>query len=140
MNVEAATELSDAFAHAGNADAKMGVIGEGLAIGGEMHAASEIDDLENDGGGVFEEADGGGCAAGMALDIGKAFLNDTEKGDFDELGHAIEMWGKYELGFDAAAFAEAANIFPEGGDEAEFIEQGRMEEIGEGADFPGHLL
>ncbi len=32
------------------------------------------------------------------------------------------------------------DIFLEGGDEAELIEQGRMEEIGERANFPGHLL
>src|SRR5271157_199196 len=140
FNVEGAPELSHAFAHAGDADAEMGDIGLGEAIEREFHTAAEVDDLEHDGGRSFEKADGGGAAAGMALDIGKAFLNDAEEGDFDELWHAAEKLGKDELSFDAAAFAEAMNVFLESGDEAEFIEQGRMKEIGEGAYFAGHLL
>ena len=84
--------------------------------------------------------DFGGGAAGVALDVGEAFLNYAEKGDFDGLGEAREIGVGEELRLDAAALTEAVNIFPEGRDEAEIVEQRRMKEIGERADFAGHLL
>ncbi len=132
--------MSDAFAHAGNADTEMSDIGLGLAIGGKFHTAAEVGDLENNGRRSFEEADTGGSAAGMALNIGETLLNDAEEGDFDELGQAAEMLGKDELSFDTAAVTEAMDVFLESGDQAEFIQQGRMKEIREGADFTRHML
>jgi len=135
-----ATELGHAFAHAGNAHAKARDIGLGWAVGGKLHAATVIDDLQGDRGRVFAETDGRRVAAGMALDVGEAFLNDAEEGYFNELRQAAELFGKDKFGLNAAAFAETADIFLERGDKAEFIEQRRMQEIGESADFAGHLL
>ena len=76
----------------------------------------------------------------MALNVGEAFLHDAEECDFDGLRQAAEVLGKDEFGFNAAAFTEAVNIFLEGGDQAKFIEQRRMQQVGEGANLAGHLL
>ncbi len=74
------------------------------------------------------------------MDVGETFLDDAEEGDFYGLREAREIDGCEELRFDAAALAEAVDVFLEGGDEAEIVEQRRMEEIGKRADFAGHLL
>src|SRR5271166_4296095 len=44
------------------------------------------------------------------------------------------------MSLDAAALAEAADVFLESGDEAKIVEERRVKEIREGADFAGHLL
>src|SRR5208283_178303 len=116
-NFEVAAELGHALTHARNAHAEACDIGLGWAVGGKLHAATVIDDLQGYRRRVFAETDGGGVAAGMALNVGEAFLNDAEEGDFDGLRQAAEVLGK-----------------------AKFIEQRRMEKVGEGADFAGHLL
>jgi len=140
FNSEAAAELGHAFAHAGNTHAEARDIGLGWAIGGKLHAATVIGDLQGDLGRIFAETDGGGAAAGMALNVGEAFLNDAEEGDFDGLRQAAEVFGKDKFGFNAAALAETADIFLESGNQAKFIEQRRMEKVGEGANFARHLL
>jgi|SRR5208282_379422 len=139
-NFEVAAELGHALTHARNAHAEACDIGLGWAVGGKLHAATVIDDLQGYRRRVFAETDGGGVAAGMALNVGEAFLNDAEEGDFDGLRQAAEVLGKDKFGFNAAALAETADIFLESGDQAKFIEQRRMEKVGEGADFAGHLL
>ena len=63
-----------------------------------------------------------------------------KRSDFDGLREAREIGVGEELRLDATALTEAVNIFPEGRDEAEIVEQRRMKEIGERADFAGHLL
>src|SRR5208283_5318430 len=140
FNIEAAAELGHAFAHAWNADAKACSIGLGLPIGGQNNAAAVVNDLEDEGRGGFKKPDCGGNATGMALDVGEAFLNDAEESDFQGLRKTAELIGKDELGFDAAALAEAVDVLLESGDEAKFIEQGGVEEVREGADLTRRLL
>src|SRR5208337_4952609 len=126
FNVEAAAELGHAFAHAGNAHAEERDVGPRWVIGRELHSVAIVSDLQGHLGKIFAKTDGGGVAAGMALNVGEALLNDAEQGDFDGLRQAAEVLRKDEFGFDAATFAEAADIFLESGDKAELIEQRRM--------------
>src|SRR5208283_290219 len=85
FNSEAAAELGHAFAHSGNAHTEVDAIGLGEAIGGKLHAVAEINDLQGDRVRVLAEPDGGGVAAGVALNVGEAFLNDAEEGELGEL-------------------------------------------------------
>ena len=50
------------------------------AIGAERHAVAVVRDLQGHRGRIFAETDDGGVAAGMALDVGEAFLNDRGRG------------------------------------------------------------
>jgi hypothetical protein len=100
---------------------------------------AEIGDFEDDDGGPAAEENFGGRASGMALDVAEAFLNDAEESGLEGLRKAGKIGEEIELGVDAAAFAEAEDVFLESRDEAEFVKEGRMQEKGEGADFARHL-
>ena len=76
----------------------------------------------------------------MALNIGESFLDDAEESGFDGLRQAIESGQDEKLGIDAAAVGETLRVFLEGGDEAEIIEERRVEEVRESTDFAGDLL
>src|ERR1700722_2893168 len=137
---EGATELGHAFAHAGDADAEARLAAMGGAVGRNDHAAAEVGDFEGDALRIFAEDDLGALAAGVALDVGEAFLGDAEERGFGNLGKAPKTGEEFEGSFDAVAFAEPVDVFLERGGEAEVVEQRWMEEVGEGADFAGHLL
>ena len=111
-----------------------------IAVRGWSHTMAKIDDFESDLGGFLTETDLGGGAAGMALNVGEALLNDAEQSDLEGLREAVELREKEELGIDAAALAEALGVFLEGGNEAKVVKERRMEKVGEGTNFAGHLL
>ncbi len=101
---------------------------------------AEVDDLQGDLGILLAQADLGGGAAGVTLDVGETLLNDAEEGDLHGLGKAFEGSEGKQLGFNAAALAEAVDVFLESGEQAEVIEKRGMEEIRKSTDFAGHLL
>ena len=92
---EAAAELRHAFAHAGDADAEADFTGtRRFAVGGSGHAVAVVGDFEGDGGSLAAETNFGGVAAGMALDVGEAFLDDAEESGFDGLRKAGKSEGR----------------------------------------------
>ena len=99
-----------------------------------------VDYFENEERALLGEMDFGGGAAGMALDVGETFLNDAEESNFERLRQALELGIGNELGLNPAAFAEAVGVLLEGGDETKIVEERRMEQVGERADFARHLL
>jgi len=99
-----------------------------------------VDDFEGDLGILLAQANLGGGAAGVALDVGETFLNDAEERDFHGLGKAFEGSEGKQLSFNAAALAEAVDVFLEGGEQAKVVEKRGMEEIRKSTDFAGHLL
>lgn len=111
-----------------------------IAIGGKSHAAAKIDDFENDLRVFLMQANLRGGAAGMALNVGEALLDDAEEGEFDGLREAVEIGEDAKVSADAAALAEAVGVLLEGRDEAEVVEERWMEEIGKGANLTRHLL
>ena len=99
-----------------------------------------VDDFESEERVLLGETDFGGGAAGMALNIGKTFLNDAKESDFERLRQALELGIGNELGLNPAAFAKAVGVLLEGGDETEIVEERRMEQVGERANLARHLL
>src|SRR5215510_15817468 len=75
----------------------------------------------------------------MAVNVGKAFLHEPENGRFGISGPAAEIFGEIEVDGDFAALGEAFDIDLERGAKSHFIEQGRMEEMGNGANIAGHI-
>ncbi len=134
------TELGHTFTHAWDADAETSFAGRRTAVGGKGHAVAKVDDFEGEVGFLLAETDLGGGTAGMALNVGETFLDDAEESDFEGLRETLEIGASDELRVDAAALTEALDVFLESGEKAKIVEQGRMEEIGKGADFTGHLL
>src|SRR5260221_8059906 len=78
IDFQRATELGHAFAHPGNSDAESRLAPMGSAVGGDDHAAPEVCDFEDDALSIFAEHDVGTLAAGVALDVGEAFLSDAK--------------------------------------------------------------
>jgi hypothetical protein len=140
-DVEPATQLSHALAHAGDADAESGFLRLlRRIVRRKTQASAKVDDFESDGGVLLEEANFGAGAAGVALNVGETFLDNTKEGKLDGLRQAGELRAEFEASVDAAAFAEALSILLESGNEAEIVEKGRVEKIGKSADFARHLL
>src|SRR6266852_3881321 len=140
IDFERAAELRHSFTHAWDAYAEARLAAVGSAVCRDDHATAEVGDFKSDALRVFPEDDLGALAAGMTLDVGETFLSDAEECGFGDLRETAKASQKLKRGFDAAAFAETVDVFLEGGDEAEVVEQRRMKEIRERANFAGHLL
>src|SRR5216684_5964919 len=140
IDFERTAELRHPFTHAWDAYAEAGLAAMRRTICGDGHAGAEVGDFKSDALRVFAEDDMGALAAGMTLDVGETFLSDAEERGFGDLREAAKAGEKFERGFDAAAFAETVDVFLQGGDKAEVVEQRRMKEIRERANFAGHLL
>src|ERR1700730_15104760 len=126
---EGATELSHAFAHAGDAHAEARLAAMGRAVGRNDHTAAGVGDFQSDALRIFAEDDLGTLAARMALNVGEAFLSDAEERGFGDLRKAAKTGEEFEGSFDATAFAEPVDVFLEGGDEAEVVEQRGVEAV-----------
>jgi hypothetical protein len=99
-----------------------------------------VTDLEADAGGVTTQANHGLIAPGMALNVGKTLLHDPKESGFGVLGQTGEAGLEIQLNGDAAAFAEPLGIFLDGGNEAELVEERRMQEVRKGANLAGHFF
>ena len=73
---------------------------------------------------------------GMAKDVGQRFLNDAKhcRLQFGREPGKIG-WLHFERGFDAAALGQSVQVPAQGGDQAHFIEQGRMQKMGQAANL-----
>lgn len=123
---------ADAFAHA--AEAYAGAVGAdgGEFFGGE--AVAGVAGFDQEAGGIVGDADVRGFAAGMAVNIAETFLHHAEDGQLQFVGQAVEFVdGQIDL--DGGALLQALDIPSQGGAQAEFIEQRRMEQVGSGANF-----
>jgi hypothetical protein len=69
------------------------------------------------------------------VDIGESFLNDAEHGEFEFFIEAAEFLGDVDADGDAAAFGEQFGVRSDGGDQAGFLQQRRVEESRDEADF-----
>jgi len=133
VDVDLAVELEDAFAHAAETYA--------AALGLELHqffggdALAFVVDFENNAIDFMTEANGGAFAAGMAMHVGEAFLDDAENGQLGLAREAAEIIGDIDRNIEAAAFVEAASVPGDGFAEAAFVEKRRMEKIRGGANF-----
>ena len=135
-----AAELSHTFAHARDADAETRFPWLRTTVGGKGHAVAEVDDFEGKKGVLLTEADLGSGTAGMTLNVGKGFLDDAKESDFERLRKTLEPGKGEQLRVDATALGETVCIFLEGGDKAKVVEKRGMKEVGESANFAGHLL
>src|SRR6516225_7241465 len=134
INFELPANLDHALAHAGDTDAQPAWAGR-VAVFRRGDAAAVVGDFQSDACGVVAKSYSSELASGMALNIGEALLGDPEKGGFDNLRKSAKTGRQFEGDVDTAAFAETVDIFLEGRDEAEIVEQRRVQQIRKGADF-----
>lgn len=133
-----AAELADTFAHATKTDAtEVCGVEEFELIGGDAGAA--VGDAKADLSVRvlnLNERDG---TAGVTVDVGQALLNNAEDGDFEVGRGPTEVAANIEFHADAAASGKFIAEEPEGGEQADFVEERRMKEVGNGAGLTTHL-
>ena len=74
-------------------------------------------------------------AAGIAMDVGEAFLHDAEQRHLDFGGETAEIGEMLTFELDAAALLKTFGVPADGGAETGFVEQRGMEQIGKRANF-----
>src|SRR5215475_11592840 len=77
--------------------------------------------------------------ARMPLNVGEALLNDSKERRFGILGDSSEIGLNLQVQFNAAALAESVCIFLDCGNQAEFVQHRRMQQIREGTNLARHF-
>ena len=110
------------------------------SFGTDFHALAVVNNFEGHFFGVHVDANDCGGAIGVAMDVGEAFLHDAEQSDFGFRGKAHQVRGDIHGDADSGAGFKPLRVPMEGGTEAEFIEQRRVQQIGKSADLAGDLV
>src|SRR5262249_39229440 len=133
-NFQSSAELHNSFAHASHADAGRACLGYlGQFLG--RYAFSPIADVDSDVIAGPDEAKAGHGTSRVAKNIGQAFLDDAEDGGFEILRKPAEVFGQVEINGNLAAFRKAFDVPAQGRTQAGFVEQRRVEQVGNGANF-----
>ena len=133
-------KLPHALAHALDSDAGP-FRAEGLrSVGTDFHADTVINDFEGHFFSVRIHADDRGGAIGVAMNIGKAFLHNAEEGDFGFGRQAQQIRGNVHGDTDSGAAFKTLRVPMKRGGQAEFVKQGRVQEIGKSPDLTGNLV
>jgi len=75
------------------------------------------------------------ATARMAVNIAETLLDDPEDGGFNVGGEARQIVGNIDIDLDAAALRESFDVGQQRRAETGFVEQRRMQQIGDGANF-----
>ncbi len=76
----------------------------------------------------------------VAMNVGKAFLKHAENGDFGIRRKALDFLRDINVDGNSGAFGKPGSIPASSGRKAELIEQWRMKQVREGANFRGNFL
>src|SRR5580692_4614450 len=76
----------------------------------------------------------------MSMDIRQAFLRNPEQTQLMIPWQSWQIGGKFDARSDVAAFGKSLDTPSQGGRKSEFIEQGRMKEIGHGTNVLRDLI
>ena len=79
-------------------------------------------------------------AARMAVDVGERFLHDTEECSLHVCREAAEVGREFQLNVDLAALGKTLDVPAQSRGQSQLIEQGRVKQVGDGAQFLGELL
>jgi hypothetical protein len=129
LDIEAAALLADALAHARQANShvrsRTQEIGKHLA----RHAFAIVAYLKDDGRGRGVQRDLRAQTLGMAANVGKRLLEDTEQNEFGRTGQTTCLVGNVGREFDATALGETFDVPTRGGPETGFVEQRRVQQV-----------
>src|SRR5258708_34135382 len=78
--------------------------------------------------------------SGMAMDIRQGLLHQPKNGRLQIARQPIEIVRELQLHRDLAAFGKSLDVHPESGSKPRFIEQRRVEEVGNRADILGPVV
>ena len=85
-------------------------------------------------------ANAGGGAARVTMHVAQALLQNAEECDFDVFRHACELGRQRKVNPDAAAADEPIYVPLHGGAQADFVQQGRVQQIRESTKVGGYFF
>src|ERR1700730_788414 len=131
LNLQLSSQLAHPLIHALNS-----------YTGTERHryALSLITNLKGYLAAVSGNGDAGRTAAGVAMDIGKTLLHDSENRSFEFSGEASNGGVKTKVNLDFAALGESFDIPAHCGEQAGLVEQRRVQQMRHRAQVPGQLF
>ena len=135
-----AAQLAHPFAHAGDSHSRAadrGVEATQVIFG---NALAVVAHFEFEVIGVAFETDACSRRSGMAMNIGKAFLQNPEQDEFTVSGRALHSFRDIAIDLNSAAAGKSLDKPTSGGSDAGFIEQGRMQQVRGGANFLQGLI
>ncbi len=138
-NFEFAAKLAHALRHSLDANAET-IDGANAAGPGGLHADAKVTNFERDFLWRGFHSNGGFWAFGIAMDVSKRFLKNAENGDFGIGGQSSNFGGHVSFDDDAGSARETGNKPFHGGRETQFVQQGRMQQIGKRTDFRGDFF
>jgi len=112
LDFHGALKLADTFAHTADADAGTTRAYLAEAFGG--HAGSVVADLGGNMRYRARQNDPGFCRAGVAVNVGKGFLNETEDCQFEIAGKPAKVVGDFNIDGQAGPFGEASGVPTDG--------------------------
>ena len=134
VHFQASAQLGEALAHAGQADAAGVAAAEALEDIG-VEAPAVVGDDEDDEVVGTEDLDVHRAGLGMAVHVGERFLENAKQSQLDLPGKTLHNLRQMQLDLNATALGKALGIPASSGVKTQFIEQRRMEQVGNGSDF-----
>jgi hypothetical protein len=131
--------LSEPFPHTAKADSGAArydqivlfLLGDTLAV---------VENLNNQAAIPLPDAYRRGGTAGMTVNIGEAFLNDSEDGEFRLAWEPIEIRRDLQFHFDFAALGKAIDEPAKRGGQTSHLKQRGMKQVSDRANFPEGLF
>src|SRR5229473_2079309 len=132
LQFEFSVNVGNTAPHAGQADSGWRFAAAEVLQRGFGNSFAVIGDGHDDLSRGSDDYDFGTGAAGMAVHIGKAFLQNPEQNEF-QFSRQLQIVRSFESDGDFAAFRETVHQPPGGSIETNFVEHGGMQKIGNGA-------
>src|ERR1700736_3826557 len=121
FHFQLATQLANAFAHAGNTDAESWCTGKRRTLGPSLYTFSVIDNFEVHFAGRLKNAYFGPGAAGVSVHVGQAFLQHTKQSSLGIGGEPDQLFVYGDVQMNATALLKTFGVPEHRGSKSAFI-------------------
>src|SRR5579885_3409708 len=140
FNIEPALEASNAFLHHRDTNPQIGSVYSTIGKHFLRHSTPFILHLNNQFMVVSVDPDSGCGAARMPVNVHQAFLHDPKHRALDFLRHTAQVRRYRQIHRNAAALGKPITIPPKSVRQADFVQNGRVQQVGKGPDLAMALL
>src|ERR1700722_20154181 len=127
FDIQAAAQEPQSFAHSANSYTESSF--QNCRVFGR-ESSSRVCDVQAKPAILRLDANACGLAAGVAMDVGQAFLDQAEDGQFGVLRQSFRTGGDLQIDVDPAALRKAVDIPAKGGIQSHLIEQRGVQQMG----------
>src|SRR5271165_941629 len=135
LDLDGTAELPDSFPHAPNTHTHQATRIE-FKLFFRWYPYPIIGDFTMNKSILLSQANPCGGTSRVAVNIGKGFLHDAENGNLQILRQTIKSrWGQVQTNGNVTALGESVREPANGGLQANFVQQGRVQQMREGTNF-----